>query len=76
MSEILDSSDFYLYIGHGAGQDFFSEKDIKSITEIKSVVMLIGCSTNKQIYSSEQDQILQKKIEMKGISLEYLMANW
>ena len=76
MSEILDSSDFYLYLGHGAGEEFFGEKEINSIKEIKSIVMLIGCSTNQQITPSEQDKIFQKKIEMKGISLEYLMANW
>jgi len=63
-------------MGHGAGEDFFGEKDIKNLKDINSVVMLVGCSTNKQISSKEQEQILQKKMEMKGISLEYLMANW
>ena len=73
---VFENSDFYLYLGHGAGEDFFNEKDINNVKEIKPVVMLIGCSTNKQILEKERETILHNKLEMKGISLEYLLAKW
>ena len=73
---VFSSFDFYVYLGHGAGESFFGEKDLKDLTEIKPIVMLIGCSTNKQIAEKEREKLFTNKLEMKGISLEYLLSKW
>lgn len=66
MIKVLKTKDFYLYLGHGAGETFFNEKEVRGIKEIRPAVLLIGCSTNKMVW----DGVLEEK----GIGLEYLMA--
>lgn len=75
IANVLKTYDFYLYLGHGAGEKFFGEKDLKNINKINPIVMLIGCSSNRQTLK-EQENLNGNKLELNGISLDYLLSNW
>ena len=62
------------YIGHGAGEKYFNEGELKDIMKIKSAVFLIGCSSAKQIKA--QNYTSKGESELAGISIEYLLCNW
>ena len=36
-----------MYIGHGGGEKYFSQRDIKQLNSINSAIFLIGCSSLK-----------------------------
>jgi len=73
LKQALTQNDCYLYIGHGAGEKYFNEGELKEIMKIKSAVLLIGCSSAKQIKS--QNYISKGEAELAGISIEYLLCN-
>lgn len=78
MCDVFKTCDFYVYLGHGAGEMFFGERELKEIKNIDTSVFLIGCSTNKQTSIKDNEAATNgaKKIEIKGISIDYLLCNW
>ena len=60
-------------MGHGGGEAYYTEKDLALIKNINSIVMLIGCSSSKQIREQKNGNEME---ELHSISLEYLLSKW
>jgi separase len=61
----LQKSDFYLYFGHGGGQDVLSTDVIRN-ADVDSVTLLMGCSSGAFDTSDTTSSV--------SISLSYLLA--
>lgn len=61
----IKDKDVVIYCGHGAGQDFFKESQLRE-TPCNATMLLMGCSSGKLFGSGE--------VEPSGIALNYLAA--
>ena len=57
-------------MGHGGGEKYFSQKDVKQLGPIATAIILIGCASARQY----PDLTYKQRVELKGISSEYLKA--
>eukprot|EP01017_Pseudomicrothorax_dubius_P005877 TRINITY_DN11590_c0_g3_i1.p1 TRINITY_DN11590_c0_g3~~TRINITY_DN11590_c0_g3_i1.p1 ORF type:complete len:749 (-),score=71.14 TRINITY_DN11590_c0_g3_i1:18-2264(-) len=70
-SEALQRSDFYIYMGHGAGEQFLKIEDIINVQKVRSICVLAGCSSARLISNKE---VKVNGCEAKGIAYNLLLS--
>ena len=72
----MNSSDVYLYCGHGAGEKFIDKNKLHSLSGGAPAALLMGCSSARLISVAENSGRLQNTLDLKRPLLDYVSASF